>query len=146
MLQYDDGKPFTSSLTIYLDNMEGDPNNRICIYVKFSDLPATLAIVDTGAPFCVLNREQARAIDPEYRLNATENTKLVIRGHPTYGVLIRLPVTVCANKGVDVKVEGTIFVPDSDILMPNFIGLEGILNRIKFAIDPQKSHFFFGAY
>lgn len=92
MLQYDDGTPFASSRTDYLDQIEGRTENRICILVRFAELPATLAIVDTGAPYSVLSRQQAIAYDPNYRSGKTEETTIQIGYNNVDGVLIRLPV------------------------------------------------------
>ena len=53
-----------------------------------------------------------------------------------------------ASLGEDLDVDATVFVPrlePGDIWnYPNFIGWDGFLNRIKFAIDPTESAFYFG--
>jgi hypothetical protein len=45
-------------------------------------------------------------------------------------------------------IEATVFIPnlsvDEEWLYPNFIGLDGFLNRIRFAVDPASNLFFFG--
>ncbi|MBU4185889.1 MAG: hypothetical protein KKI12_10135 [Proteobacteria bacterium] len=69
---------------------------------------------------------------------------LNIRGEKTGGVLIRLPVRICAEQGEDIIIEGTVFVPQDERNLPNFIGLDGFLSRIKFAINPQSNIFYFG--
>jgi hypothetical protein len=144
MLAYSDGAPFATSKTKYVDQIAGYPGTRIWILVRFDELPASFAVVDTGAPYCVLNKEQANANNPSYRKGATETTKLLVRGELLPGVLIRLPVTLCAETGFDIEVQGTVFVPDEDTNLPDFIGLEGLLNRIRFAVDPSKYLFLFG--
>ena len=144
MLQRPNGVPFTTGRSSYLDHIEGHPHNRICVSVRFAQLPRTLAVIDTGASWCVLSKEQAEVEDSNYRQTATEAIELVIRRDQVSGVLVRWPVTLCAEEGDDLIIESTIFIPDDDLPLPNFIGLDGLLNRINFAVDPQKRHFFFG--
>jgi hypothetical protein len=145
MLKYHDGRVFTSSLTKYLDNIANRAETRIWILVRFDELPKDFAVVDTGAPYCVLSREQASLIHPGYRTSATEPITMTVRGHRNLpGVLIRLPVTVCAEEGDDITIDGTVFVPDEDAGLPNFVGYRGLLERINFAVDPREKFFLFG--
>jgi hypothetical protein len=146
MLYYSDGEAFTGSRTAYLDTIENHPGSRIFIAVKFGNLPTTLAMVDTGAPWCILGKEQAAALNPNYRNEAIDSTKLVIRSWEYGGILIRLPITLCAEEGYDITIDGTVFIPEDEPSLPNFIGLEGFLHRIKFAVDPENNHFYFGAF
>lgn len=53
-----------------------------------------------------------------------------------------------AEKGESLTVDATVFVPkleDQEWRHPNFIGLSGFLERIRFAIDPDNNYFYFGA-
>lgn len=145
MLSYPNGTSFVSSRTPYLDTFIGFPGSRIYIPVKFESLPKTMALVDTGAPWCILSREEATVLDPEYKENALNEVNLGIRGFETQGVLVRWHVTIFAEEGFDLTIDGTIFVPDHDLDIPNFIGLDGLLSRIRFAVDPQENYFFFGS-
>jgi len=144
MLQYNDGSVFSCSGTNYLDRWGMGSENRIFITVQFDTLPKTFAVVDTGAPWCILPKEQAKELDLDYRNEALETKWLNIRGERTEGVLIRLPITICAEQGKDIVIEGTVFVPQDERDLPNFIGLDGFLSRIKFAINPQSRVFYFG--
>jgi hypothetical protein len=144
MLNKLNGDVFACSRISYLDSYEQGTDNRIWIGVKFDTLPKTFAIVDTGAPWCVLNQEQAYVLDPEYKSRALQPKSLTVRGFKLDGVLIRLPITLCAEIGHDVTIEGTVFVPDDELDIPNFIGLDGFLCRIRFAIDPENNDFYFG--
>ncbi len=145
MLRYPNGASFVGSRTPYLDTIKGFHENRICIPVKFEGLPKTMAVVDTGAPWCILSKEEATVLDPGYKNNALNKMRLYIRGLLTPGVLVRWQVTLCADKGFDLTIEGTVFVPDDDLNIPNFIGLDGLLSRIRFAVDPHENYFFFGS-
>lgn len=145
MLTYGDGTFFATSKTEYLDQIPGRDETRICIAVQFDKLPPGLAVVDTGAPYCVLSKQQAIEIDPNYRSSATTSIALTVRGYQELpGVLVRMQVTVCADEGDDITIEGTVFVPEEDIELPNFIGYGGLLERINFAVDPRKNFFLFG--
>ncbi len=144
MLRHDDGTIFACSQTSYTDQIGEHPESRIYVSVQFDTLPKTFAVLDTGAPWCILNEEQAKELNPNYKDEAIDTKSLNIRGEKTEGVLIRLPVTICAEQGVDIIIEGTVFVPQDERDLPNFIGLDGFLSRIKFAINPQSNIFYFG--
>lgn len=144
MLQDADGLVFASSKTSYLDKVGDRSENRIYIAVQFDTLPMDWAIVDTGAPWCILNEEQMKVLNPSYQNEALDTKSLTIRGEIINGVLIRLPITLRAEQGADITIEGTVFVPQDDRDLPNFVGLDGLLSRIKFAVDPQANHFYFG--
>lgn len=53
-----------------------------------------------------------------------------------------------ASIGEPQEVTATVFVPtlhpDDEWRHPNFIGLDGFLNRIRFAVDPATNLFYFG--
>lgn len=144
MLRHDDGTIFACSRTSYTDQIGEHPESRIYVLVQFDTLPKTFAVLDTGTPWCILNEEQAKELNPNYKDEAIDTKCVNIRGEKTEGVLIRLPVTICAEQGVDIIIEGTVFVPQDERDLPNFIGLDGFLSRIKFAINPQSNVFYFG--
>lgn len=144
MLYYQDGNLFATSYAFYQDSIEGRLSPKICVAVQFGELAKTVAVVDTAAPYCVLSREEVEAVDPTYKDSATEETSLhMIEGEPS-GVLIRWPITLIAEDGPNLTIDGTIFVPDDHTPRPTFIGLDGILNRMRFAVEPQKNLFYFG--
>lgn len=124
-------------------------NNRIVINVYLADYPEPIsAIVDTGAPWCILNplmfEKVAHYAEPIYLLDVPLN----IRGLNYTGWLHQLPMRLEALIGEPLEVVGTVFVPDlatnEEWRYPNFIGLEGFLNRMRFAVDPASNLFFFG--
>ena len=53
-----------------------------------------------------------------------------------------------ADEGSDLEIETTAFVPvldESEIWeLPMFLGMQGCLERVRFAIDPTKERFYFG--
>lgn len=48
-----------------------------------------------------------------------------------------------ADEGESLRVEATIFL-SPDWIGPNFIGYGGLLQRIRFAVDPESNLFYFG--
>lgn len=136
VLRYDD----------YYPNEEGEP--RIVLPVKVADQIYAHAIMDTGAPWCVLDPYIVRLVVPasEFRYPATHH--LLIRGIWYWGLLFRIGLTLNAEEGEDFEVDATVFAanlrPNEPWSHPNFIGLDGFLNRIRYAIDPADNAFYFG--
>jgi len=60
------------------------------------------------------------------------------------GRLERTAVSILADEGDSLDIEATAFVsPDwKDV---TFLGYSGLLERIRFAIDPRENLFYFGA-
>lgn len=60
------------------------------------------------------------------------------------GSLVRVPFTLLADEGEELVSEGLFFVtPDWPEGM-TFLGYSGLLDSIRFALDPQVNDFFFG--
>ena len=59
------------------------------------------------------------------------------------GKLVRAMTTLVAEDGFSLEVDSTVFV-SRDWPAGNFIGYSGLLERIRFAIDPQVNAFIFG--
>ena len=74
---------------------------------------------------------------------------LEIRGNTCWGNLFRLTVELHDIQGNNLSVPATVFIPNlrpGQIWdMPSIIGFTGFLDRFRFAIDPEKSRFYFGA-
>ena len=59
------------------------------------------------------------------------------------GHLKRTKITILADDGESVEVNATVFV--SKLWTGgNFLGYAGLLERVRFAIDPEHNHFYFG--
>ncbi|MBI3762643.1 MAG: hypothetical protein HY260_12400 [Chloroflexi bacterium] len=73
---------------------------------------------------------------------------MVIRGQRYTGTLHRLDAKIPAEHGDPLTVEATVFVPellpDDTWDFPNFIGLTGMLERMRFAVVPSSQLFYFG--
>ncbi|HEY3998703.1 MAG TPA: hypothetical protein VGO93_07545 [Candidatus Xenobia bacterium] len=101
------------------------------------------ALVDTGAPWCILGdrlAEKAGWLEHAPTLSTILHTRLGrLRGY-----LRREYLTLVAESGESLSVEATFFV-SPDWLGPTFIGYSGCLERMRFAVDPAQSLFYFGA-
>ena len=142
MLYRSDGSAFTSGKSTYLDK---DPARRsetarIHVRVEFEGV-AVLALLDTGAPWSILNAELANALELFNREG--EAKSIGTRLGTVHGKLVRATATLVAEEGESVEMESTVFVSE-DWLEGNFIGYSGLLERIRFAIDPDTNSFVFG--
>ena len=140
---------FAQGATDYIDYYEEETTDRIVINIYLADYPESIPmIVDTGAPWCILSpsifQDVANYAEPIHMLN----TPLSIRGIRYNGWMYRLPMHFEAAIGEPQDVTATVFVPtlspNEEWHHPNFIGLDGFLNRIRFAVDPASNLFYFG--
>jgi hypothetical protein len=141
---------FATGVTAYDDHYPGDEANaRIVVVISLEGQLTTQAIVDTGAPWCVLNPQIADEILSQDALLYEPETKLKIRGISYAGRLCRMRIGLRSKQaGEDLEVDATVFVPKlragESWRHPNFLGLSGFLERMCFAVDPAESAFYFG--
>jgi hypothetical protein len=144
---------FVAGSTVYEDYYPGDEGqNRIVLNVapegqKGADVKM---IIDTGAPWCILNPRLLEEWDLISEAPPSPTTKLNIRGEIRWGSLMRANLTLEATSGEDLTVEATFFVPflelDEVWNYPNFLGLGGFLDRIRYAVDASENAFYFGRF
>lgn len=140
---------FVSGAMRYYDHYPEDaPNVRMVLPVILGQKEPVEMIVDTGAQWCIIDPALVEILGLDYGENHTPAAKLIIREETFDGKLMRANIKIPAEKGDDLTVEATFFVP---ILQygqtwnkPNFLGLDGFLNRIRFAVDPGENVFYFG--
>ncbi len=138
--------PFTTGTAPYYDSAKPDSvprEPRIYILIEPANLGiAALAMVDTGAPWCILEPWIGELIKDhveELPKDVSLNTQLGLFS----GKLYNGGLTLLAEEGEALEMEVTFFLcPD----WPggNFVGYLGFLDRLRFAIDPQVNKFFFG--
>lgn len=136
---------FCTGAVFYSDHYEADKNqNRIVLMGSIEDDIVINLILDTASPWNVINPE----FFEEKEFANCEKHKLNIRGRSYDGFLIRKNITIRATEGEDVTIESTFFIPrlnEGDSWnYPNFLGLDGFLNRIRCAINPIENTFYFG--
>ncbi len=99
-------------------------------------------MVDTAASLCVLEGVLADLLSP-YCQVLSRDQQLSSRMGTFVGDLVRAPITLLADEGESLTVDATVFL-STDWPGPNFIGYNGLLERIRFAVDPPTNSFYFG--
>lgn len=142
MLSDLEGSSFATGSAAFVDTDQADVSPKIYVRVRPADLPApVLAQLDTGAAWSVLHAEIARrigALDTD-----GESLTLSTRTGNVRGKLVRAPMSLIADAGESLALEATFFV-SSDWTHGTFLGYAGLLERIRFAIDPSRNLFYFG--
>jgi hypothetical protein len=142
---------FAEGVVEYRDYDPSQNHSRIMIPVRFGDYPNIIfAVMDTGAPWCILAPNLASRARIDYYSEEVIDYVLVIRGSTMRGLVhTNVPIHIDALKGQGVTVPSTVFIPElapGQVWdLPNFLGLSGFLERIRFAVDPGNNLFYFGA-
>ena len=140
---------FASGVTRYEDHYPGyEESARVVIEVHVESGYPVPAIVDTAAPWCVLDPEIVQRLQAFGPVDYDPTTRLIIRQGSFEGRLLKLNLSLQAEQGDDLLVDATVFVPSlgrgEQWPHPNFIGLDGFLSRIRFAVAPSENAFYFG--
>lgn len=99
-------------------------------------------MIDTAAPWCVLEGTLASVFADQGAILVPRQVLSSRLGDHT-GDLCRASVTLLADEGDSLTVEATVFVCPY-WSGPNVIGYNGLLERIRFAVDPSMNTFYFG--
>jgi hypothetical protein len=142
---------FAAGVATYEDHYPGQEGRANIVLVVSVERQETIeAIVDTGAPWCILDPQIAEQVGSTNDRNAyMPRQGLKIRGITYRGRLQRMWIGLRTDRqGQDLEIEATVFVPTlppgETWRHPNFIGLSGFLERIRFAVDPEENAFYFG--
>jgi hypothetical protein len=144
MLARPDGAPFTTSRAGYLDQALGQPevSQKIIVKITAESLPgAILAQVDTGAAWSMLDVEIADALS--LLSGSGEPVRISTRHGDFDGRLERTSLELLADEGDSLTIEATVWV-SPDWRSGNFLGYGGLLERLRFAVDPIENSFHFG--
>lgn len=148
MLQFTNGHLFATGACSYWDQRPSDHTTtpRIVVAVQIDGFQ-TQAVVDTGGVYLVCDPEipALLELDPSTSLGMAE---LIIRGYKYKGQLYRLPIRFLAEEGESIELEVTAFTPrlesGQEWRFPSFLGLQGCLEFLRFAVDPGANVFYFG--
>ena len=101
-----------------------------------------LAMVDTGAPWCLFDPQINEYIQRSF-VPVSDTVSMSTRIGTFSGYLYRVPLTFTTLEDEQTNVEATVFVSPH---WPggNFLAYEGLLQRIRFAVDPEENLFYFG--
>ena len=142
MLHWLDRSVFATGKSRYHDEAPGIPAETASVHVQVEfDGVRVLATLDTGAAWSVLNAELAANLDLFDRDGPAQT--ISTRIGTIQGKLVRAMTTLVAEDGDSVDVDSTVFV-SPDWPAGNFIGYTGLLERIRFAVDPGTNAFLFG--
>jgi hypothetical protein len=139
-----DGADFTVGRSRFVDHLEGtqDPSAKIFVKIEPESFGAlVMAQLDTGAAWSILDARVAEALDlfrGSGQAVSLETRYGVIRGR-----LERIQVELVADEGDSVSVSATVLV-SPEWTHGSFVGYGGLLERIRFAIDPNDRFFYFG--
>ena len=138
------GESFTCGRARFVDfsGKVREPTAKIFIKILVSDWPEpVLTQLDTGAAWSVLEPEIASEIG--VLDGSGEPERLVTRAGIMSGRLVTVPITFLADEGLSIDIEGTFF-GDPHWPFGSFIGYTGLLDSIRFALDPPRNDFYFG--
>ena len=150
LLQFSDGSPFGIGAASYAYRPATDQESspRIIVTVGLGDI-ITSAFVDTGGIYLLCPPHLAD--DLGLNLDEGEPVGPIRSARGRFeGVLLRLPLTLFAEEGHSLVIEPTVFVPrlkPGDELSEDFpciLGMQGCLERLRFAVDPNNDTFHFG--
>ena len=137
-------KPFAEGRSRFSDRIpEGsDLTAKVYVRVRFERGRDVLAQLDTGAAWSVLDPAMLRLLGPS--LDWLEPARLGTRFGSLAGHLVRTPVTFLADEGPSITLPGTFFVSEHWPIGLTFLGYSGLLDSMRFALDPQANDFYFG--
>lgn len=139
-----DGSAFATGRMRFLDEDPGSPEKSHKIYVKIEprDFGSfVLAQLDTGAAWSILDSQVAEELalfDGQGQPATIETRFGLMRGS-----LERTNISILADEGDSIEFEATVFV-SREWPAGSFLGYAGLLERVRFAVDPQKNFFYFG--
>jgi predicted aspartyl protease len=106
------------------------------------------AIIDTGAKWCIVDPAIAEDWEKHFFNVYDPHETMRIRGIEFNGKIAHADIVLNASNGSDLILTARFFIPRLSPHqiwnMPNFIGLDGMLNYMRFAIDPSESVVYFG--
>lgn len=138
------GERFSRGRSKFVDHAPGrtEVTAKIYIKVQFGSSRTMLAQLDTGAAWSVLDQETAQRLGSS--LDRIAPASMSTRfGHLT-GYLAQTPITFPADEGQALTITGTFFVSEDWPFPFSFLGYSGLLDAIRFALDPQANDFYFG--
>jgi hypothetical protein len=136
---------FATGVTRYIDSAGEAPRPEARIVIPIVPSPhgkTVLTIVDTAASWCVFKPDVGAALLDHFDLSS-EVVSLSTRFGVFHGRLYRGLITLLADEGKSLGVDATVFLTP-DWPGPNFLGYQGLLQRIRFAVDPVSNRFYFG--
>ena len=139
------GEPFATGAARFRDTHPAIQEAEPRIYVRFSPRgvrASFFALLDTGAHYCILHQHVVDLVQGQLTDHLGETVVRTAHG-PVGGELYILRIELIADVGEHLDIDAVAFISPS-WQAPSFIGYTGMLDRLRFAIDPQINRFFFG--
>lgn len=137
---------FTTGRAKYLDRAVQTDEGSAKIFVRIEPEGfggSLLAQLDTGAAWSVLNTEIAEALG--LIGGDGEQIRIGTRDGVFEGRLEDATLTILAEDGESIVVNARVFV-SQEWTGQTFLGYMGLLEKVRFALDPQANDFYFGSY
>lgn len=140
---------FADGATRYDEGIENHTEPRIILSATLIDGPIVQFVVDTGAPWSILNPEIAGDFSRVEKLHRL-SPPISIRGHLYDGWLCETSIALMSQiNGSDLNLQNlTVFVPEMPEgeawPFPNYLGMRTCLNFFRWAVDPGERAFYFG--
>jgi hypothetical protein len=137
---------FSCGRSLFRDALTEAPEPTAKIFVKIrlegQQTSNLYAQIDTGAAWSVLDPVLAEGLGI---LNLEEpRVRLSTRFGRIEGTLVPLLVTFLADDGIALEKYATFFISPDWPPGRTFLGYSGLLDAMRFAIDPMANHFYFG--
>jgi hypothetical protein len=139
------GRAFTCGRARYSDSAPhwSEPTAKIFVQLRLGNLGQDLlAQLDTGAAWSILAPDVAQKA--RIPVETGDPARLSTRFGLRKGHLVRAAFSFVAEEGDPLDTEGTFFVSPDWPEGLNFLGYSGLLDSIRFALDPQANQFYFG--
>lgn len=94
-----------------------------------------LALLDTAAQWSLLGGDLAKLVRPLVEAPG-DPFSMHTRLGSIHGELVRIPITLVADKGKDLVIDATLLLAEAWSGPPVVLGYRGLLERIRFGIDP----------
>jgi hypothetical protein len=117
---------------------------RIYLQVLLGELSFPVdAMVDTATPWCIFDPSIDEKVLAGFEI-IEEPVFLQTRLGRYQGTLYQGSLKILADEGDSLDVEATLFL-SPDWPGGNFIGYLGLLQKIRFAVDPHRNRFYFSS-
>jgi hypothetical protein len=148
MLRYANGDHFATGRARFedRDSAASEPTAKIFVRVGLPGLEGPiLAELDTGAPWSLLNQEVAEELGLFENDEDDDKTSVITASGKVTGRLKKVALSVLAEEGDSLEIEASVLVSE-EWSGPSFLGYSGLLEWIRFGLDPQANQFYFGGY
>ena len=139
------GEPFATGACGYLDAYPDSEESMARIYVRIQPQGTTLellALLDTGAHYCLLNEDAARVTRGHLTMPLGEVALRTAHG-PLRGELYIHRIRLIVEEGEPLDIDSTVFLPPG-WRGPSILGYTGVMDRMRVALDPEINCVYYG--